>query len=207
MKKLSTYLTLFIGLFIIIAGCTEKDEIASPMQLAIDEPVSDTTPIYCIGDLKSGGSVTIPPIVLPKYLPPRIAGDREFAGHGPKYYVYVCITFTVPTESYPYYRIYAKTYMDAIEWKDGHVEGDGTHLRGEAMRLLMVTDKGFWIKSSFLQGTYVYSVDTDGHSDTFIGFGPSLLPEYFVITGDTKGDDAGKTGVKIKLNEIQVNFF
>jgi hypothetical protein len=126
------------------------------------------------------------------YLPPKIgSGDAEFGGNGPD--VTVSVNLTKAGNS-----VDARIYMRAIETKS-----DWTEAAGTITKQVYIAPPGWTLESidSPLNDS-VHYVDTNIFPDNFNGGGPVA---QFVITGDTEGDDAGRTTkADISFNEMKM---
>jgi hypothetical protein len=129
----------------------------------------------------------------PFYIPPRVGGDREFKGHGPRVDVSARLSIRNARE------LWATVYMHAKE-----TQSDWTEVEGTADYLVykhpMVTRI-----VRILSDTYSFSgyVDTD-HEVDFLDMPAGELVRQFECVGDTSGEEAGlRTGVRVHFNPIR----
>jgi len=126
------------------------------------------------------------------FIPPRVHGDAEFAGHGPDVRASVTLTVT-PT------LLLARVYMDAKEIA-GDTEAEGWHDFS-----LLRAESGWRIdRVEGATNSSVHYVDSNTDPD-FRKMGPADLIERYEFIGDTSGDEAGtRTGVMLHFNQVFV---
>jgi hypothetical protein len=125
-----------------------------------------------------------------KYVPDHVGGDEDFHGHGPDVVVSAKISIKNQKE------IWATIYMWAKEWKKDYTEVEGT-----TNYKIYSHEKPI---KNILSDTYSYAdyTDTD-HADDELFLGGAELVNRFIVTGDTKGNEAGtRTGVRVYWNPI-----
>ncbi|GAB4032938.1 hypothetical protein GCM10028809_32930 [Spirosoma gilvum] len=131
------------------------------------------------------------------FVPPKIKGDGDFAGHGPSCYASIQIQHDAK-------RIWATVSMDATEWCGNSPCGDKTQARGQKDFQLWTAPEGFAIEkiSSQISQTAQY-IDTN-HDPDQISEGGELVRTFRFI-GDTGGNEAGtRTSVHIDFNKLSV---
>lgn len=133
---------------------------------------------------------SLPNAVTPFFIPPHVAGDREYDGHGPV--VFTKIALSVRNSN----QIWATVTMDAVETKS-----DWTRARGTANYLLYSSSSpivNLWGPTSFDH----YYIDTNHDFDRFY-FPTGNLVQSLVYMGDTRGGEAGtRTGVQVYFHPI-----
>lgn len=131
------------------------------------------------------------------YIPPRIAGDAEFDGHGPDIFASTRL-FGVGTR-----QLRVQLFMDATE-----TVSDFTRARGLSSRILIYEAPAGQCVTSVSRGDYdeITYRDTDHAEDHFAGqVSGSFVSDWWII-GDTSGDEAGtETGVAIQTFAMTAN--
>lgn len=161
-----------------ICGCTaDTEDAAEPRHDAVDT-----------ADLALTGS--LPNAVSPFFLPPHVAGDREYDGHGPV--VFTKVSLSVRNGN----QIWTTVTMDAVETKS-----DWTRAQGSATYLLYASSSPI---VNILGPTSFdhYYIDTNHDFDRF-SFSSGNLVKALVYMGDTRGSEAGtRTGVQVYFHPI-----
>lgn len=126
----------------------------------------------------------------PKFIPPHVGGDKDFKGHGPN--VDVTTSISIENEN----EIWARVWMRAIETKSDWTEASGSTryliYRNENKILQILSDT----QSSAHYRDY-------NHQQDRLNLPATELVRQFIITGDTRGNEAGtKTGVVAVFNPI-----
>ncbi len=128
----------------------------------------------------------------PKFVPPHVGGDRDFKGHGP--IVDVSARISVEND----YEIWARVWMRAIESKS-----DYTEVSGSTRFMIHRHNKKIARILSDVQSATTYR-DND-HQNDYINMAAGELVKAFVVTGDTRGNEAGsRTGVVVYFNPIRL---
>jgi hypothetical protein len=126
----------------------------------------------------------------PRFVPSHVAGDADFAGHGPRVEVSASISLQNQTE------IWARIRMQAKETRP-----NWTEVAGSTNFLIYRHDRPIeqLMTPTFSQASY-----TDvNHDDDEIALGAEGLVERFICTGDTVGPEAGtRSGVVVRFNPI-----
>jgi hypothetical protein len=131
------------------------------------------------------------------FVPPRVGGDRDFKGHGPRVNVWVEV-FPEPT------RVRAKVTMHAIETKS-----DFTEVSGSTFFDIFSPPAGFRITNivspSELRAAFSYTDRSHGADEKQLGAGG--IVERVVTFGDTGGNEAGsETRVQlVRFNRMAVS--
>lgn len=144
------------------------------------EPIPDTQEFKTVSDIDP----------TPKFVPPHVGGDQDFKGHGPNIDVTAAISVENDTE------IWARIWMRAIETRR-----DYTEARGSTRYLIYRNDKKI---TQILSDTHSSAHYRDNnHQTDRIPLTGAELVRQFVITGDTRGNEAGtRTGVVVFFNPI-----
>jgi hypothetical protein len=151
------------------------------------------------------------------------AGDAEFAGHGPEMRMRARLRLTPDAR-----QLWLELSLEAKE-----IRSDWTQVRGKSTPagswVLLTADPGFRIKSfSPAEEDWWRTVDVGPAAERFLPreahlglppyarfFGnvlaqlrrdssPGALVQEWVATGDVRGADVGRTGVKVTLRKVQV---
>jgi hypothetical protein len=127
-----------------------------------------------------------------KFIPPKVGGDSDFKGHGPK--VDVSARLVVRNEC----ELWATIQMHAKETRK-----DYTEVNGSADFLMWKHGKPIL---KIVSDTYSETSYTDtNHDDDVLPIGAGELVRQFVCVGDTKGDEAGsRTGVSVTFNPVTI---
>ena len=135
--------------------------------------------------------ITINIAPLPKFIPPHVgSGDAEFDGHGPVVQVSTAIEVRNDRE------LWATVTMDAKETKS-----DWTEAAGSRSVLIYTHPKKILSIESAASSSASYT-DTN-HDDDVLQMAGGDLVNQFIVTGDTKGEEAGtRTGVIVTFNPI-----
>ena len=136
---------------------------------------------------------TIPETTLPRYYPPLVEGDREFAGHGP--HVIVNVDLVVSTA-----QISCTVYMRARE-----TQSDWSTAEGSETTLIYDAPPGYYIKDVLIPTSDSLDYTDSNHSTDYFPRGASGLVKSYEAYGDTDGDDIGTyTSVTVELNQIPI---
>ncbi|HEY5894453.1 MAG TPA: hypothetical protein VIT91_14615 [Chthoniobacterales bacterium] len=128
----------------------------------------------------------------PKFTPPKVAGDGDFGGHGPR--VKVTARLTVRNDS----ELWTTVTMNAKE-----TEEDYTEVNGSADFMMWKHNKPILriLSNAYSETTYTHT----GHEDEVIPLGAGELVRQFLCVGDTRGDEAGtRTGVTVSFNPVTI---
>lgn len=128
--------------------------------------------------------------------PPRIAGDKDFAGHGPKVYAEAHLLIRGGGK-----RLVVQLYMQAAETREDH-----TTVQAYSPEYLIFQAPTGECVQGVSTGTYaeIDYVDDDHANDLLPGLPGSFVSVWNVV-GDTPGDEAGtETGVSIGTNSFAV---
>jgi hypothetical protein len=142
-------------------------------------------------------TVTIPARRIPPssfFIPPRTAGDADFAGNGPDVLTSTRI-FGVGTRT-----LRVQLFMNAVETKSDFTRANGL----SAMQTIFEANQGECVVSVSL-GQYdeVNYRDTDHARDDFPRQVAGSFVAQWYIVGDTAGDEAGsETGAIIDTREM-----
>jgi len=130
----------------------------------------------------------------PFFVPPRVGGDREFKGHGPR--VQVSATLSVRNSN----ELWASLFMHAKE-----TTSDWTEVGGTA-EYLVYRDAQTSRVNRIMSDTHSFHgyTDTD-HAVDFLDLPAGELVRQFECVGDTSGNEAGiRTGVRAHFNPITI---
>jgi hypothetical protein len=134
------------------------------------------------------------------FIPPRVGGDTDFAGHGPRIDARATL-LGVGTR-----QLRVRLYMDAIE-----TQQDLTHVRGDSATFgdYLVYDAG---AGQCVRGVsrgdrdQLPYVDNDHPEDVFPGQVQDSFVRQWHSVGDTSGPEAGtRTGVAVDTFELSLN--
>jgi len=192
MKKSIIFLFIFVCIFLLFYGCSlETNDI-----IQLQKP--NATPLFSESDvITREGRIYIPSLNLGKYIPPHTGGDRDFHGNGPRVTVRANLYLKRVNNID---QLWLSVYMQARETKS-----DWTEARGTRQYWLLQTSS-FCLVGSDNYSSFSYT-DTD-HSDDSFFFGNGELVRKLIITGDTKGNEAGsRTGVTVITNGITLRTF
>jgi hypothetical protein len=140
-----------------------------------------------------------PPIVVrdlpptPKFVPPHTGrGDRDFGGHGPR--VFVSAELSIRNDN----ELWVRLFMSAVETRSDFTTAEGTTdfmiYRHSAPIANILSD----VASSALYEDF-------NHEDDVITLGGTELVRQFVLTGDTRGNEAGsQSGVVAYFNPVTI---
>lgn len=129
----------------------------------------------------------------PFFVPPKVGGDRDFKGHGPRVQVSAKLYIRNLQE------LVVTVTMHAKETKSDWTEATGNadyvvYRHPEVARIIRI-----------LSDTYSFTsyIDT-GHGTDYLEMGPGELVRQFECVGDTRGKEAGiRTGVRVHFNPIK----
>ncbi|SRR6266496_3241291 len=131
------------------------------------------------------------------FIPPRVAGDADFAGNGPDFFASTRL-FGVGTGE-----LRVQLFVDATETRS-----DFTRARGLSSRPLIYQAPAGQCVVSVSVGDYdeLTYRDTDHAEDVFAGqVSGSFVATWFAV-GDTTGDEAGtKTGAAVQTFAMTAN--
>ncbi|WP_437761622.1 hypothetical protein WMF27_03765 [Sorangium sp. So ce281] len=128
----------------------------------------------------------------PFYVPPRVGGDADFGGHGPR--------TTLEVELHVFYgnEVWASVHIDAIETKSDWTRAEGTgwfHLYTAPSNIAEI------LSPTYFEHEYL---DTN-HAHDLFSFSTGSLVSLLDYVGDTKGNEAGtRTGVQVFFQPITV---
>lgn len=149
----------------------------NPVEFEYEEPVEPSPTV-----------VTVAP--TPKFVPPHTRGDRDFAGHGPR--VFVSAELSVRNDN----QLWVRMYMRAVE-----TTRDFTTAEGSTNFMIYRHPRPITQIISDVMSSAVYQ--DFNHEDDIISLGGTELVQQFVLTGDTRGSEAGtRTGVVAFFNPI-----
>jgi len=136
---------------------------------------------------------TIPETTLPRYYPPLVEGDREFAGHGP--HVIVNVDLIISKD-----KIECTVYMRARETQSDWTTGEGSETT-----LIYEAVPGYFIQDVLIPTSDSLDYTDSNNKDDTFPRGASGLVKNYTAYGDTSGDDIGLyTGVTVELNQIPI---
>ncbi|CAN90841.1 MULTISPECIES: hypothetical protein [Sorangium] len=128
----------------------------------------------------------------PFYVPPRVGGDADFGGHGPRTYLEVELHVFNGNE------VWASVHIDAIETKSDWTRAEGTgwfHLYTAPREITGI------LGPTYFEHEYL---DTN-HAHDLFSFSTGSLVSLLDYVGDTKGNEAGtRTGVQVFFQPITV---
>ncbi len=151
----------------------------NPVEIEYEE-FADGDPRKTISDLEP----------TPKFVPPHVSGDRDFHGNGPDINVSASISVENDTE------IWARVSMDARETRS-----DYTVARGSTRYLIYRQDKKIIQILSDTHSSHSYR--DNNHQNDPRTMSSRELVRQFIVTGDTRGNEAGsRTGVIVEFNPI-----
>ena len=147
-------------------------------------------PITVEVETEPGPVKTIQVEPTPKFIPSHVAGDREFAGHGPRVEVSASISLQNQTE------IWARVRMQGKETRP-----NWTEVAGSTNFMIYRHDRPI---AQLMTPTFSSTSYTDvDHEDDELVLGGGGLVERFICTGDMIGPEAGtRTGVVVRFNPI-----
>ncbi|WP_437590868.1 hypothetical protein [Sorangium sp. So ce1000] len=126
----------------------------------------------------------------PFYIPPRVGGDADFGGHGPRTNLQVQLHVFNGNE------VWASVYIDAVETKSDWTRAEGTgwfHLYTAPREIAQI------LSPTYFEHEYL---DTN-HAHDIFSFSTGNLVSQLDYVGDTKGNEAGsKTGVQVVFQPI-----
>lgn len=129
-----------------------------------------------------------------KFIPPHVAGDADFWGHGPRSQVQVRLTIQNSRE------IWA-----AIDMRAEETAGDRTLAEGRAVYQVYRHPTPI---ARILSDTYSeidYTHPSGNHSDHRVTLPSNECVKSFILTGDTDGPEAGtRTGVTVFFNPCEI---
>jgi hypothetical protein len=130
----------------------------------------------------------------PFFVPPRVGGDREFKGHGPR--VRVSATLSIRNAN----ELWTTLSMNAKETTADWTEADGS------AEFLVYRDPQVARITRVLSDTHSFHGYTDtNHATDFLELPAGELVRQFECVGDTAGQEAGlRTGVRAHFNPIQI---
>ena len=130
----------------------------------------------------------------PFFVPPRVGGDREFNGHGPR--VEVSATLFVRNSN----ELWASVFMHAKETTHDWTEAEGT------AEYLVFRDAQFKRINRIMSDVHSFHGYTDeNHATDFLDLPAGELVRQFECVGDTVGSEAGiRTGVRAHFNPITI---
>lgn len=130
----------------------------------------------------------------PFFIPPRVGGDREFMGHGPR--VQVSATLSVRNSN----ELWASVSMHGKE-----TTHDWTEVEGNA-EYLIYRNAQFTRINRIVSDTHSFHSYTDTNKGTdFLELPAGELVRQFECVGDTYGREAGtRTGVRAHFNSITI---
>ena len=134
------------------------------------------------------------------FVPPRVGGDTDFAGHGPR------ITATATLLGVGTRQLRVRLFMDAIETVQ-----DLTHVRGSSAPLgdFLIYDAGVGqCVRGVSRGTSdeLQYTDNDHAEDVFAGQVQDSFVRQWRAVGDTSGPEAGtRTGVAVETFELSLD--
>jgi len=172
------YKSIAICTIAFIGGCAVNTGDAAESQ---DEPLNT---------VESALTGSLPNAVTPFFIPPHVAGDKEFDGHGPV--VFLKVSLSVRSGN----QIWTTVTMDAVETKS-----DWTRAQGTASYLLYTSTSPM---VNILGSTSFdhYYIDTNHEFDRF-SFSSGNLVKSLLYVGDTYGKEAGtRTGVQVYFHPI-----
>jgi hypothetical protein len=130
----------------------------------------------------------------PFFVPPRVGGDHEFKGHGPR--VEVSATLSVRNSN----ELWASVFMHAKETTHDWTEAEGT------AEYLVFRDARLARISRIVSDTHSFHGYTDtNHATDFLELPAGELVRQFECVGDTQGSEAGiRTGVRAHFNPVTI---
>ena len=130
----------------------------------------------------------------PFFVPPRVGGDREFNGHGPR--VEVSATLSVRNAN----ELWASVYMHAKETQHDWTEAEGT------AEYLVFRDAQVTRINRIMSDVHSFHGYTDtSHATDLLELPAGELARQFECIGDTRGNEAGiRTGVRVHFNPVTV---
>jgi hypothetical protein len=130
----------------------------------------------------------------PFFVPPRVGGDREFKGHGPR--VQVSATLSVRNAN----ELWATVSMHAKETMRDWTEAEGS------AEYPVFRDAQLTRINRILSDTHSFHSYTDtNHATDFLELPAGELVRQFECIGDTIGTEAGtRTGVRVHFNPISI---
>jgi len=130
----------------------------------------------------------------PFFVPPRVGGDREFKGHGPR--VQVSATLSVRNSN----ELWASVFMHAKETTRDWTEAEGS------AEYLMYRDAQFTRINRIMSDIHSFNSYTDtNHATDFLELPAGEFVRQFECIGDTAGHEAGiRTGVRVHFNPITI---
>jgi hypothetical protein len=130
----------------------------------------------------------------PFFIPPRVGGDREFNGHGPR--VEVSATLSVRNSN----ELWVSLFMHAKETTHDWTEAEGT------AEYLVFRDASFTRIVRIVSDVHSFHGYTDtNHATDFLELPAGELVRQFECIGDTSGNEAGiRTGVRAHFNPVTI---
>jgi hypothetical protein len=167
----------------------------TPSRTLTVTPSSTPTPGVC--PLQTFRFQSLPSV---SYIPPKVgSGDADFSGHGPIVNLYVSLN---PLSSR---NLTLEIYMSADEGQPDYTRAEGTKLVEGFISL----PSGYTYYDDYASmsssGNYV---DSNHSPDTVYPDTSDGPVNYFVVVGDTPGNEAGtETMVTVYFNTVQVKAF
>jgi hypothetical protein len=149
-------------------------------------------PATAAADAGTFALVSIPARRIPvdnRYIPPRITGDADFAGHGPDILARGTLVGVGSN------RLWVQIFMDARE-----TTSDFTRARGTSQLFLIYVAPAGQCVRSVSRGTFeeIQYRDTDHAVDDFPGQVTNSFVRDWSFVGDTAGNEAGtRTGAAL----------
>lgn len=133
------------------------------------------------------------------FIPPRVRGDAEFDGHGPKVFCLVSVKNNRST-------IDANIYMRAKEVDDrGRPKKDYTTAEGNKSLRVYTAPSGWVVNKLLISPDNSITYTDSNHEQDIFTTGAGGPVNRFEFTGDTAGDDAGiDTKVRVVFNNFQI---
>lgn len=166
-------------------------------------PSAAAAPVESARDAGPLATVILAPRRVPAagyFVPPRVGGDTDFAGHGPR------VTARATLLGVNTRQLRVRLFMDAIETVQ-----DLTHVRGDSVPLgdYLIYDAGVGqcVRGvSRGTGDELQYTDTDHSEDLFVGQVQDSFVRLWRAVGDTAGPEAGtRTGVAVETFELSLN--
>ncbi len=185
---------LFASLsFSLLAGCA----VTPAGESAAEDLVQEDVDIDAAEGEVDGAALALSSAVTfqaetPFYIPPRVGGDADFGGHGPR------TSLEVELHVFNGNEVWASVHIDAIETKSDWTRAEGTgwfHLYTAPREITGI------LSPTYFEHEYL---DTN-HSHDLFSFSTGSLVSLLDYVGDTKGNEAGtRTGVQVFFQPITV---
>ncbi|MGE6757806.1 hypothetical protein ACQKGO_07355 [Corallococcus interemptor] len=153
-------------------------------------------------------SITVNDFALPFYVPPRIAGDADYAGHGPR----MDINFEFEVRNTNELWVGMFIWANETGGRDTRAFGGQWYCVAVAPApIVSVTPAPYPVSDFYIGAEFTWSYTDTGHSLDAWSF-PQLtnntrMVQNITCVGDTSGNEAGtKTGCSAVLHDLVISY-